>query len=99
MALCIIAGDRAPFHYELAAFRNDVEDGTALDRADMNGGVRRVEAILKRAFRRQPARFRCDVGHRLAGGLYGVHALAWFAGMTGQTTHPHAKVKLALVRQ
>jgi hypothetical protein len=75
----IVARDVAPFHVDLAALGDDVEDGTTLDGADMDRGVRRVEAVLERAFLCQPPRFGGDVGDRLAGGLYGVDALAGFA--------------------
>ena len=35
---------------KLGVFGDDVEDRAALDGADMDGGVRRIEAVLERAF-------------------------------------------------
>ena len=44
--------------------------------ADMDGGVRRIEPVLERAFGGQAAGFAGDPGDRLAGGLHRVDALA-----------------------
>src|SRR5271166_318815 len=95
----IVLRDGAPLHGEFAPFGDDVEDRAALNGADMDRGVRRIEAVLERAFSCQPARFRRDMGDRLAGGLDRVDPLARFAGMAGQAAHAHAQVQLALVRQ
>ncbi len=99
MARRIVARNGTPLHDELAALGDDVEDGAALDGADMDRGVRRIEAVLERAFLRQSARFRRDIGERLAGGLDGVDALAGIAGVPGQAAHADAQVQLALVRE
>ena len=63
----------------------------------MDRGVRRIEAVLERAFPRQSARFRRDIGERLAGCLDGVDALAGIAGMPGQAAHADTQVQLPLV--
>ncbi len=99
MARRIVARNGTPLHDELAALGDDVEDRATLDGADMDRGVRRIEAVLERAFARQPARFRRDIGERLAGCLDRVDALAGIAGVPGQAAHAHAQVQLALVRE
>src|SRR5580658_8567694 len=75
LAHAVIAGDGAPLHDELGVLGDDVEDAAALDGADMDGGVRRVESVLERAFLGEPSRLGCHVTHRLGGGVDRVHAL------------------------
>ena len=53
----------------------------------MDGGMRRVEAVLERPFAGKPAGFRRDIGDRLGGGVHGVDALGWFARMAGPAAH------------
>ena len=94
-----VARDEAPFHGERGVFGNDVQDRATFDGADMDGGVRRIEAVLERAFGRQAASLTGDPGDRLAGRLHGVDALRRVAGMPGQTAHGDVDVEFALMRQ
>ncbi len=97
MGVRVIAGNGADFHHEFAQLGDDVEDGAALDGADMQRGVRRVETAVERAFGGETAGFGGHICHGFGGGLHGVHTTTGFAGMAWLAAHGDADGEAAFM--
>ena len=65
----------------------------------MHGGVRRIEAVLERAFGGEAAGFGCDPGDRLGRRLHGVDAEAGLARMAGLAADTDLDRDAALMRE
>src|ERR1700675_1146075 len=92
------AGESAKLPTEGAKLGHDIPRGSALDRADMNGGRRRIEAPGRIATCREFPRKAIEFRYEIASRLDGARAETWLRGMRLMAMHDRRVSRHAFVR-